>query len=55
MTFPSNLMAKIDAPGTRLMWLRPPPGADTMLPEVNPVVIARYSEVLLANIRRLLA
>lgn len=54
-TFPSNLTAKIDAHGTRLMWLRPPLGADTDVPEVNPAVIARYSELLLAKTRRLLA
>ena len=54
-TFPSNLKAKIEAREARFMWLRPPAGADTTVPQVNPAVIARYSELLLAKTRRLLA
>lgn len=55
VTLPSNLKAKIVTGPARLMWLRPPPGADTTLPAVDANTIAKYSDALFAATSRQLA
>lgn len=55
VTLPSNLKCKAVAGDADLLWLRPPPGADTTLPEIDANVVAKYSDLLLARTKRLLA
>ncbi len=55
ITLPSNVKAKANIGEVRLDWLRPPPGADTTLPQINTKAVEKYSELLFATAKRRLA
>jgi hypothetical protein len=54
ITLPSNVKAKADTGDARLDWLRPPPGADTTLPQINTKAVEKHAELLLATATRML-